>query len=177
MNKISLSELGWGLRNVRINFQYLQVSQLMYKELVGHTAVRKSNKLEEIIALVNDKMYDVKEPIDYINFFYFVIRVHDFDLGYKLHKKTMIDFKNNTMDCVIENAYNLQMEDLIRVFSDAVKLDPAIKLAHKLEEVLQQIGVRNKRMIHQQSETGLEIHYKVKLIRSVSRSRSPRLYS
>lgn len=51
----------------------------MYKELVGHTAVRKSNKLDEIIALVNERMIEVKEPIDYINYFYFINRIHDFD--------------------------------------------------------------------------------------------------
>lgn len=48
----------------------------------------------------------------------------------------MTDFKNNVIHCVTENAYNLSIEDLLRGFSDAVRLDPAFKLATKMEEVL-----------------------------------------
>ncbi len=59
----------------------------MYKEIVGHTAVRKSTKLDEIISFLNSQLPNIKEPSDYINAFYFMNRVNDFDLLSRFNKQ------------------------------------------------------------------------------------------
>lgn len=56
----------------------------MYTEMVGHTAVRKSAKVEELLQYVSSKLNQVEDPYDYINYHYFMNRVYDFELVQKL---------------------------------------------------------------------------------------------
>ena len=48
--------------------------------MVGHTAVRKSAKVEELLHHVASKLGEVEDPFDYINYHYFINRVYDFEL-------------------------------------------------------------------------------------------------
>ena len=56
----------------------------MYKELVGSTAVRKSSKIKEITDEFIKRMDNIKERDDLVNYTYFMVRLHDFDIAHRI---------------------------------------------------------------------------------------------
>jgi len=73
----------------------------MYKEIVGHTAIRKSSKLEEIIKEVDKRLMDIQDPVDYINVFYFLNRLNDFDLLHRIDRRKYFEFKNRAIESAV----------------------------------------------------------------------------
>ena len=64
----------------------------MYKELVGLTAVRKSSKIKELIDEFRKRMTRITDPIDFVNYTYFLARLHDFDVSNRIESSLKAEF-------------------------------------------------------------------------------------
>lgn len=53
----------------------------MYKETVGSTAIRKSSKIKEIQEEFAERIPRISDPVDYVSYTYFMVRLHDFDIA------------------------------------------------------------------------------------------------
>ncbi len=53
----------------------------MYSQIVGSTAVRKSSMVNAIISEFSNKLPLVNDPVDFVNYNYFLQRLEEFELA------------------------------------------------------------------------------------------------
>ncbi len=53
----------------------------MYTEIVGTTAVRKSSKVRNIMDEFMSRIDNLKDPVDFVNYTYFMIRLMQLEIG------------------------------------------------------------------------------------------------
>ncbi len=140
----------------------------MYKEKVGHTAVRKSTNVDEIIEYMNEQLHLVSDPVDYINYFYFIKKISDFELLHRIKRDVYIDFKTRVIESTLNNSDTLSFSDLLRAFTDTIKLDSSIPLANKFEEIYRK---------HEAADKEEMIRNNIRILIAIQKSKSPRLYS
>jgi hypothetical protein len=59
----------------------------LYKELVGSTAVRKSSKIKDLVEEFAKRIPGIEGKEDLVNYTYFLIRLHDFDIVTRIDPK------------------------------------------------------------------------------------------
>lgn len=108
----------------------------MYKEVVGHTAVRKSSKVDAIVNEFKKRLMNLKVPEDFVNYNYFMNRLLDFDLQNRIEPQLKQQFRKRCLDSGLANLHKMDLEHKLRCFGDLIKTDPSIALSHKFAEVL-----------------------------------------
>ena len=57
---------------------------MMYTELVGSTAVRKSTKIKDIVDSFIKRLPNISDKDDYVNYTYFYCRLLDYEIAHRI---------------------------------------------------------------------------------------------
>lgn len=112
---------------------------MLYKELVGTTAVRKSLKFKDLQEEFSRRLTKgIDDKLDLINYTYFLVRVADFELITRTDLTLRQQLISKSMASTIQNSDTLDFNDVLRNFGDLVQLDPSTALANRITDLVKE---------------------------------------